>query len=80
VNNSDERDYAEEAANQRLMDEEHEEDDRLERDIIDNMLESNHCDVCGRLLSTHIICDGPDNIDNPRDLDEWPGIEYFRTS
>lgn len=60
MNNSDERDYAEEAANRRLMEEEHESDD------------STHCPICARLWSTHIICDGPDAPDNWRDYDILP--------
>jgi hypothetical protein len=66
VNNSDERDYEEEAANQRMMEEERESEGS------DISTEPTHCDVCGRLMSTHIICDGPDAMDNQRDYDILP--------
>ena len=79
MNNDDERDYAEEAANRRMMEEENESgvlwDILLEREEYhgsDISTEPTHCDVCGRLMSTHIICDGPDAMDNQRDYDILP--------
>jgi hypothetical protein len=71
MNNSDERDYAEEAANRRMMDEENESEYQglqnwtiwkvlHEPELEDNQFKVDYCPVCGRIMSTHIFCEGPD--------------------
>jgi hypothetical protein len=62
VNNSDERDYEEERANRRMMEEEHESELQHETDnLFDSMFKPDYCPVCGRVMSTHFFCEGPDS-------------------